>query len=402
MLLRSALLASIVAAAPLAHAEPIDEAAFVTALEAHDPRLAVAAAQVATARAEVAAARTRPNPSISIEREEPFVDGTGLATSYLRLAVPIEISGRRGEQIAAAETGVRAAQSEAGRVRFEAIITALGVFDEAIHARLYVQLLTESRTALVRAVDIARQRGKTGAASGYEVQRFELELAIHDDELAEARIALARARAQLAMFVDRPGEIDAAGDLALPGDVPPVAALLGIATARGDLRGAQLRERAARQRAGAADRGWMPLPTLTAGAMTADLGTETGTGYVAGIALSIPIFDRGQGEGARAGAERQRASAEARWLARAIPAGIARAHATLIARIAQARQVAQRDRLDIILRAAETAFREGTVGVVELLDAHRAARAVNLRALELRYRVARDKRELELAVGQRL
>jgi outer membrane protein TolC len=56
----------------------------------------------------------------------------------------------------------------------------------------------------------------------------------------------------------------------------------------------------------------------------------------------------------------------------------------------------------MILRAAETAFREGNASVVELLDAHRAARSVRIRALDLRHQVARDKRELELAVGQRL
>ena len=245
---------------------------------------------------------------------------------------------------------------------------------------------------------------KTGAASGYEVQRFELELAGHDDELASAQIELKRARTQLAMLVGRSGELDATGTLALPANVPAVEALLAKSTERGDLRAAKLRGESARQREGAAGRGWVPLPTITAGAMTADLGTDTGTGYVAGLSLSLPIFDRGQGERARAAAERHLSAAETSWLQRQIPSAVQVAHATLVARIAQAQQVttAQVDRLDTILQAAEAAFREGNAGVIELLDAHRAARAVRVRALELRHQVARDKRELELAVGQRL
>jgi cobalt-zinc-cadmium efflux system outer membrane protein len=146
------------------------------------------------------------------------------------------------------------------------------------------------------------------------------------------------------------------------------------------------------------------MPSLMFGAMTADQGDQTGTGYVAGLTLTIPVFDRGQADRARASADRTAATATSRVLEREIPAAVRVAHASLVARIDQARKLeaGQLDRLDGILRAVETAYREGTANVVELLDAHRAARTARLRALELRYQVTRDKRELELAVGQRL
>jgi len=395
-------------AARVAQAQPsvpvIDEATFVTELEAKDPRLAIAAAKVAAARAEVAVARVRPNPSLSIEREEPYVDGSGLATNYLRLMVPFDLSGRRGLQIDAAESGVRAATSDATQTKLELVVAALHVFDDCARARMTVEILTDSRASLVRAVEIARQRGKAGDVSGYEIQRFELELAGHDDDLATAQLELRRARAQLAALTGRPGELDASTALELPAGVPSVESLLAKASDRGDLRAAKLRGEAADRRARAAGRGWVPTPTLTAGAMTVELGDQTGTGYVAGLALSIPIFDRGQGDRARAAADRHLAGAEGRWLEQQIPRSVQVAHGTLVARIEQARKLAteQLDRLDVILRGAETAFREGKASVVELLDAHRAARTVRIRALDLRYQVARDKRELELAVGQRL
>lgn len=404
LLTHALLLSAVVATRAAAHPAAIDEAAFVTALEANDPRVAVAAAHIETARAEIVGARVRPNPSVSFEREVPYVEGTGFATNYFRVTVPVDISGRRGLQIDAAESGARAATSEANRTRLEAVIEALRIFDDCARARLQVEILTDSRTALVRAVEIAQQRGKTGAASGYEVQRFQLELAVHDDELASAQIAQRRVRVQLATLLARSGELDAASKLELPTSLPALDALLAQATGRGDLRAAEQREDAANRRAEAAGRGWVPLPTLMAGAMTADIGMQTGTGYVAGLSLSIPIFDRGQGDRARATAERRVADAEAAWLQRQIPSAVKTAHATLTARIAQAHTVAtdQLGRLDTILRAAETAFQEGNASVVELLDAHRAARAVRLRALELRHQVARDRRELELAVGHRL
>lgn len=387
-----------------APAPVIDESQLVAELEAHDARFAVVAAKVATARADVAAARVRGNPSLSIEREEPFADGTGLPTSYLRLTIPLDVSGGRGRRIAAAETAVRAATREVARGHFELVIDGLRAFDDTARWRMQVEILTATRESLVRAVEIARQRSKAGAASGYEVQRFELELEGHDDELASAQLELRRARIRLAALLGRTGELDAATTLELPAAVPALDALLAKAAGREDLRAAQLRGEAAGRRAGAAARGWVPAPSLTAGAMTADLGDRTGTGYVAGLALAIPIFDRRQGDREQAAADRQVADAEARWLARHIPGAVHAAHATLLARIEQARRITagQLDRLELILRAAEAAFREGDASVVELLDAHRAARAVRLRALELRHHVARDRRELELAVGQRL
>jgi outer membrane protein TolC len=55
-----------------------------------------------------------------------------------------------------------------------------------------------------------------------------------------------------------------------------------------------------------------------------------------------------------------------------------------------------------MLRAAETAFREGTASVVEILDAHRAARDVRLRGLELRRDVMFARLDLEIALGHLL
>lgn len=224
---RVSILAMIVAAVVMgrvAAAQPtilsIDEATLVAELEANDPRVAIAAAKVTAARADIAVARLRPNPSISIEREEPFVNGTAMPTNYLRLNVPFDISGRRGLLLDAAAAAVRAATSDAAQNKHELLVAALRVFDDCARARLQVEILTSSRAMLVRSVEIARERGKAGDASGYEIQRFELELAGHDDDLASAQIDLVRVRTQLATLTGRTGELDASTTLELPTAVP--------------------------------------------------------------------------------------------------------------------------------------------------------------------------------------
>lgn len=401
----STLVASVLLAVP-AHAETIDEARFVAALEASDPRFARLSAEIAAARADVTTAGLRPNPSLVFDREVPFVDGVGVATSYVRLELPLDISGRRGLRVSAAEATVRGRASEVELAKFQLVVEGLRAFDEAAHARAYLEILTAGRASLVEAVEIARRRAKAGDVAGYDVQRFELELVTYDDRIASAELELRRARMRLATLAGRPGgELDADSALPIQVDLPPLDRVLGeTLAARGDYRAAMLRADAGARRIRAGDRGWIPLPSFTAGAVTADLGDRTGTGYVVGLAISLPIFDRGQGERAKGSAELQMARAEARWLETQIPAAVRLAHETLTARIEQANRfgATQLDRLDDMLRAAEAAFREGDAGVVELLDAHRAARETRLRALELRLDVARAKRELELTLGHSL
>lgn len=386
--------------------EVIDEAQLVAAIQANDARIARLAAEVTATRARAVAAGVRPNPSLSIDREVPYVDGRGLPTDYLRVTVPIDLSGRRGLAIDAAETDVRAQASEAAGESFAIVIDGLRGFHDAAYARLRSDILASERTSLVRAADIVRQRGKAGDVAGYDVQRIELELAAYDDQIASAQIDLQRARRHLASLVGRSAsELDAASTLELPTALPSLDTLLAnIVEQRPDHRAATLRIDASQRRLRAASRGWVPLPSFTAGVVTADLGDGTGTGYVAGLSLTIPVFDHGQAERAQAIADRKLAEAEARWIEIQVPAQVRVAHGVVTARVEQATKLAasQTERLDVMLRAAETAFREGNASVVELLDAHRAARDVRLRALELRRDVAFARLDLELALGHRL
>lgn len=391
-----------------AHAdvETIDEAKLVAAIEAGDPRIARGVAEIAAVRARAVAAHARPNPSVSIDREEPYADGRGLPTNYLRLTLPIDVSGRRGLGIAAADSDVRAQQSATARDRFAVVIDGLHAFEEAAYARRHADALAAERASLVRAAEIVRTRGKTGDASGYEVQRVELELAAYDDLIGSAQIELLRHRQRLASLVGRPGiELDAASGLGIPSRVPAADALLaGALDARTDHQAARFRLEASQHRLHAAARGWMPVPTLTAGAMTTDVGDRTATGYVAALSLTIPLFDHGQAERAQAIAARQLAEADARWIEIQLPQQVRTAHGVLAARIEQADRLAtsQLDRLDTMVAAAEAAFREGNANIAEVLDAHRAARDARLRALELRHQAALALLDLELALGHRL
>ena len=382
----------------------LDEAALLARLEQADPRFARLAADIDVAIAEVAAVAVRAEPEVELEREQAFGGGGG-ATSYARLTVPLDLSGRRGRRIAAARTAVAATRADTEHARLELLVDAMRVFDEAAHARRHLETLRAERAALVRVVDIVRKRAGAGASSGYDLQRFELELDAYDDLLATADTRLHAARIALATLLGAPEPLlDAVSALALPRRPPPLAELTTtILDHRADHRAALLRVRGADQLVAEAGRAWIPGLGISAGAIWQDVGDAQAFGYTAGLSLSLPIFDRGRAARARAQAARRVAAADARAIEVRVGGTLRARHAVLERRIDQAERLAAGPlaRLEGLLRAAETAYREGEGNVVELLDAYQTARDLRLRDLDLRRDARLAALDLWLVSGRR-
>jgi cobalt-zinc-cadmium efflux system outer membrane protein len=414
---RPTVLLAIVAAAAVAvttaHAQPVSpsppgdvpaitEAELLAGLDEGHPALERLAADVDAARAEVVAAGIRPDPSIVLDREELFPDG-GLATSYARVELPIDLSGRRARRVGAARAAVDAVAADTGAARWRLTIAALRTFTAAAYARLEVELLRAERAALVRVVEIVRKRVEAGAASGYDLQRIELELASYDDLAAGAETRLMEARTELATLVGTgPPQVDAASALELPAP-STVATPREVLADHDDYRAARMRARSAEQLASEARRGWVPAIGLSAGAMSQDTGDATAYGYTVGLSFSLPVFDRGRATAARAQAARRAAAADARLLETTLPARLRARQESLARHIAQAEQLraGQLARLTRLLTSAETAYREGSSSVVELLDAYATARNRRLRDLELRRDARLAELELWLVLGRR-
>ncbi len=377
----------------------LDEEQVLATLAATDPRLDRIAADVDLAAAEAIDVGLRPDPTFGVDREEVFPDG-GVATNYLRLTIPFEISGQRARRVDAARTTTRAAGAEGDHARFSVIIEALRVYRLAAYERARVALLRSQRAALVAVVAVVRKRTTAGAASGYDLQRIELELASYDDLIAEAETRLASSRLELGALVGKPTGVDAAEALELPSvAAPPDSAV----QQRGDYRAASLRIASAQALTQAANRGWIPDLTVSGGVMSQDVGVDTAIGYTAGIALTIPVFDRGQVDHARARAQRRAAEADRTLIVRAGSAAIRMRHQTLVRTVARARTIGENQvgRLEQLIRSAETGYREGGGNVIELLDAYTTARDTRLRDLELRRDARLAELDLWLALGRR-
>jgi outer membrane protein, heavy metal efflux system len=398
-----ALLPAIVAAAQAP--APLSEKEFLARFERTDPRFEALRARAASSGAEVVRARALANPSLSLDREQV----RGQPEDFVRLSVPLDVSGRRSRTIAAAEMGARAAGEEASFDTLALLLDGLDAYHEAAYLRLRATILHEGRDELARLVEAVRARHQAGDAAGYDRDRLELELGSYDDLLAGAEADLAGARVTLARLAGEPGaRFDASDELGLPPTSAGANALAADALAtRADRRTATLRLRQAEREASAARRAWIPTLALSGGlkrvVVDDGFGEATANGFIVGLSLSLPIFDHGQADLARGLAEARRWRATSLALERDIQTDVRRAQELLQARIAQARRYreTQLGRAQDLVRRAETAYREGDRPVFELLDAYRTAREVRLRELELRRQARRAWLDLWRAIGRR-
>jgi cobalt-zinc-cadmium efflux system outer membrane protein len=137
---------------------------------------------------------------------------------------------------------------------------------------------------------------------------------------------------------------------------------------------------------------------LFGGLKRAQIESDRERGGVFGINVSLPLFDTGRREAARWVAERTRIEAERASIERQIRAEIARASETLALRQAALADDTETAGDDLI-QIAEVAYREGEMGILELLDAFRTAARAHMRSIDLRRDARLAQVALERAVG---
>jgi cobalt-zinc-cadmium efflux system outer membrane protein len=187
-----------------------------------------------------------------------------------------------------------------------------------------------------------------------------------------------------------------------PQPLIPVETLIArAATTRADLRALRQSAQRASFEADAARRLRRPSPNVTGGMKRADDDAGRETGGVFGLSLSIPLFDAGGRDAARWTAERARIDAERAAIQSRIRSEITAASAALSIRqaaLSQDQEGAARE----LTQIAEVAYREGEVGILELLDAVRTAARARFRSIDMRLDLRLAEIAMERAVGDTL
>ena len=385
-------------------AQSLTEAEAVARMRAEYPRVTALRLGVRELEADARERTLVANPAVAYTREE----AGAVVDDFLLVSQELPLWGRRGllGEAARHEVSARSADADARLLAVEAELRL--AFTDLLLAQDRVGSLEAGVGRLDALIGVLRTREEAGEGSRFDRLRAEREVAEVDADLALAVIDRGRAQARLAAFFAEgtdPAGLAAAGrldDLPAPPALAPAAGetperrpdyrALGL---EGERWGAE--ERAARRLR-------LPSAQLTGGMKRSGLLGSMDTGFVFGASLSVPVFNRGQAQAARAAAAGARVEAERRSLAARIAAEV---HAASVAAVG-ARELADGYRDDSVSRAAElvaiatAGYEEGEFGILELLDAHRVNLSAELRSLELSASARRAAIELDRATGREL
>jgi len=348
------------------------------------------------ARAELRASGLRPNPEVFVSREE----AAGTVDSFANVSLPFPLTRRLSIERGAARSGLAAAEAKTGLARAGLRLRVRELFLGLLAAQERREALSVGLSDLTALVEILRAREAEGESSGFDRMRAEREQVEVAAEGFSERASLARAREILAaLLAIPPEELVAGGTLDPSGPLPGRNEARALVASRGDIvelaaeaeRNDQL-ARAARGRA-------VPEPTVTVGAKRTETDGDSGTGVVAAIAFTVPLFDRGQGN--RLVAEAQGALMRGRReaLLREAQAEVYAALEEAGAHRAAEDTYAAAGTAEDLIRIARAAYEGGEMRILELLDAYRTALGVRLRMIDLRAEARRAELALNRALG---
>ncbi len=378
----------------LATAQDRSEREIVDLIVREGPQAQAIRAEADVMRQEQLARLAYPNPAVMYSRE-----GAGF-TEFLQVEQSLPVFGVRD---ALSRAGIAAtAAAEADR---DARLWVLRAEARAAVARLTAeQARLEAADSYARDVErlmeILRTREREGEGSRFDRLRAEQELRDARQLVTSAAAAVAEARARVTTMLPR--DIAVGRVTGTPDEQRPAPALDGLVTraasARAELRALQRSAERAALEADVARRARLPSPTLFGGLKRADADAGRERGGVFGVSVSVPLFDAGGRDAARWAAERARVESERAAIERQIHAEIARASEALTLRLA-AVSGDQGATGDELMQIAEVAYREGAVGILELLDAVRTASRARTRTIEIRLDARLAHIALERAVG---
>lgn len=373
-------------------------------LEIRAAREAVAAAVGRERQAGVLA-----NPRLSWSREQ--ASGSGLSNGQMILAAeqPFEIGGVRSARTRAARLRREAAEARLAAAELQADFDATRAFALAAAAERRAALATQVTDAFRMARDVSEKRLAAGDVSGYAARRVRLEAVRYAALRAEATLSSRESRMVLASLlardldVRRPLELAPVDPAQAAGEVPSADSLGAAALRlRADVRVAELEASAAAADARVVTLERTPVPVFQAGVKTeTQMGGRKLAGFVAGISMPVPVFDRRRGAVEAADAEARRRDAEAALVRRRVSLEVAEAREAFVAAREQVALLAPQLGVEAerAMRAAQVAYTEGEISLVEWLDAARAYQEAEASFATLRAEVLVRQAALERAVG---
>lgn len=374
-----------------------------------NPTLRAQAQSVESNRASEITAGLRPNPQ--------FQNDTTSAT--FGIYQEFEVAGKRGARLQSARLATSISQTDFADARRTLAFNLRQAFVGALLAKSNLDFACDNLSNYQKVVDLNRTVFEAGQISRADFLKIELQMLQFQTDLEDATLAFKTTKATLRALVapsNLPQEFDIDGDLRAVPLEKSLSELEQLALAnRPDLKSAETsREKAfADLRLAKANR-W-PNPTIgTSFLHTGDevggphwfqpFYPKSGVSNAMGLALasvSIPLFNRNQGEVARARSEQLRAN----FLAQAARNQVLQDVETAYASFESSRERVRRYEQTYLSRAKESldieefSFRNGGASILDFLDAERTYRGTQLAYRQQLAAYLTNLAQLEAAVG---
>lgn len=362
----------------LAQAQPSDTLTLARAqtLLLQHPSLNAAVLEVEARKSQVAQAGMLPNPSLSIEAEN--FAGTGPLSGVkelettTRLEQTVELGGKRSVRREQARAEMRIAESERSLREAELFVELWEVFSEALRLQERLRILEQDTVFLGEVVEVARRRTHAGGGGIAEEGKLRLTLSQARTEAAKVRTKLEISHQRLALLMSLPApdfEVIQEPNMSVIPEWDSVIAALEMHPqltrwkSERELRALSLRSARAQN---------IPDLGVNAGVRHSNAGGGD-WGIVGGVSVPLPVWNRNKG--GIAGSEtrirsseqsteaaRRELTAEAFRLwseLRVKSQEITSLHNELLPQAVQVRD------------ATRSAYSQGRIGVLELLDGHR-------------------------------
>ena len=345
-------------------------------------QLVAAKYDINTAEAEKLTARLRPNPQVTFTANDfPLafsLQAFNPPTLDYSISQTFETAGKRQKRMDVAD-----AQTEVAQAQFETTVWQLTndvnkKFYAVLLARSLYDLAKENQTTFQQTVEHTRDVFKLGEISGLDLQRLEVEKIKFDTDLANSErdyevalrdLRLALGGDYLSMELEVAGSMEYYQSYDFNFDDLRDKAL----AARPDLKVAKLTEKAAN--ASIRLQNAMKIPDITIAGGIEQVKNDTST-YNIGLSIPIPIYDRNQGERAKALIDKQRAQNSELQVTNQINSDVDKALAAfnIQKRRLDLYKTGVLDQVTNIQAKTEESLKAGESSTLELLDAIRTRR----------------------------
>ena len=339
-----------------------------------------------------------PNPSIMYSRE-----GAGF-TEFFQAEQSLSLFGARDALSRAGVAATAAAEAERDLRLWLLRSEAAAEVARVVAGQERLESVRAHMREVERLIEILRAREREGEGSRFDRLRAEQELRDTNQVVTSAAVALAEARATVSGMLPLGASLSTtvAGTQIAQQPLIPIEALFTRAmSTRAELRALEQHGQRATFEAEAARRARLPSPILFGGVKRADELSGRKTGGLFGVTVPLPLFDTGGRETARWEAERSRVEAERISIEQRIRSEITSASEVLALRQTALSQE-QQGTAEELVQIAVVAYRDGEVGILELLDAARTASRAKIRSIDLRLDARRAQIALERVVGETL